>query len=292
MKLDFIKKNKNLKRLQHGQHIVAWWVICVLIWLASLTIFFIFFFYQRDHTILVIVRFKVGPGLNLADIIALTGALLLIYGALSQYAWVDAAPDRPRDPTRRSVRLTLFLFLILFTPIPPALGITLYNIKDICEKHTKRNCLWSLNSYFTGLAALGLDQPGSEFPPTAEQVRKLSNVRSAKKKYEVRNTSLMGYAVGTPVPLGMEYFSNHGLVPPTCEGEMSIDHSSYGYVRRWLIKDTYEHFTGKIPKKTIPLIWDKKGNHPEGRNVLFSDGTVKFMDEKKFQIMMEKSGIR
>ena len=37
---------------------------------------------------------------------------------------------------------------------------------------------------------------------------------------------------------------------------------------------------------TTPMIWDKQGNHPNGRHVCFADTHVKFVAEEEFQKMM------
>ena len=39
----------------------------------------------------------------------------------------------------------------------------------------------------------------------------------------------------------------------------------------------------KVPVSRIPLVWDKKGNHPDARHVLFLDGHIEQLTEKEFQ---------
>jgi prepilin-type processing-associated H-X9-DG protein len=41
----------------------------------------------------------------------------------------------------------------------------------------------------------------------------------------------------------------------------------------------------------IPIVWDKKGNHPDGRNVLFVDGRAKWLTEEEFEGLMKKEGV-
>jgi len=51
----------------------------------------------------------------------------------------------------------------------------------------------------------------------------------------------------------------------------------------------YSYFLkGRIHDRT-PLIWDKKGNHKGGRNVLYADGSIVFEKESVFQSYLEKA---
>lgn len=38
-----------------------------------------------------------------------------------------------------------------------------------------------------------------------------------------------------------------------------------------------------MDSRAIPIIWDKAGNHENGRNILFLDGHIEFISEEKFQ---------
>ncbi|MFC1588318.1 hypothetical protein ACFL54_08410 [Planctomycetota bacterium] len=50
---------------------------------------------------------------------------------------------------------------------------------------------------------------------------------------------------------------------------------------------TQRDLDSKMPG-SIPIIWDRKGNHKDGRNVLFLDGSLLFMDEASFLNMQLK----
>ena len=51
-------------------------------------------------------------------------------------------------------------------------------------------------------------------------------------------------------------------------------------------------YAGKLPVTTDPQVaiaWDKRGNHPRGRNVLYYDGHVEWVRERAFENVMERS---
>ncbi|MHC4660497.1 MAG: hypothetical protein ACYS8W_02290 [Planctomycetota bacterium] len=73
---------------------------------------------------------------------------------------------------------------------------------------------------------------------------------------------------------------------PSCEGNI---HNHRTYSKPSL---DYECFTGTLPEDTIPIVWDRKGNHPYGRNVLFSDGRVETFSGYSWNEFAAKYGIK
>lgn len=56
-----------------------------------------------------------------------------------------------------------------------------------------------------------------------------------------------------------------------------LELESYPYI----LKDNVHKFT--------PLAWDKKGNYKSGRNVLFADGSITFLNENQFDAYLQAS---
>lgn len=56
---------------------------------------------------------------------------------------------------------------------------------------------------------------------------------------------------------------------------LELEHYSYQ------LKDTIHPFT--------PLVWDAKGNYKDGRNVLFADGSIVYLNENQFQAYHKKA---
>jgi len=54
-----------------------------------------------------------------------------------------------------------------------------------------------------------------------------------------------------------------------------LEFESYPYI----LKDNVHKFT--------PLAWDKKGNYKSGRNVLFADGSITFLNENQFESYLQ-----
>jgi len=54
-----------------------------------------------------------------------------------------------------------------------------------------------------------------------------------------------------------------------------LEFESYPYI----LKDNVHKFT--------PLAWDKKGNYKNGRNVLFADGSITFLNENQFEAYLQ-----
>ena len=57
-------------------------------------------------------------------------------------------------------------------------------------------------------------------------------------------------------------------------------------------KTGYEYFGANLTTNSFPervIVADKKGNHKDGRNVLFVNGKVKWVSEEEFQKLLNKS---
>jgi len=54
------------------------------------------------------------------------------------------------------------------------------------------------------------------------------------------------------------------------------------------VSEAYEYDPTATYGNHVPMIWDSQGNHAEGRNVVFRDGQLEWLDEQAFQKLRSK----